>query len=346
VLGTSGRVLVADPTLGGGPHDVIDLATGQTLADFAGQKSEILLNAVAVPGDSGDIVMSIPHALVRVDPRDTRTPLWSTRIAGKSAWVYAMAGDTNFLPVSIELNAPNAEGYPYDPARIDLQTGVLDPGWSANALVYTETHPAVVSRYSSGQPVELTGLDPSGGTTWTRQVPPDSAVVAVRSSAGVAGADSNIDAPTDLIAVVSTTELTILDADSGAARWSVSTARCGLAPGTLGSAPTLGTVLLDTVHDAIIIVHDGTSTCTFSASTGAPQPVPDVTGESSFLFGPANTYAPSFSSGDLTAYDRQTGTKLWTSTSPPTPASTNPRWWVFAGGYLVNLAGDRVTAAG
>jgi hypothetical protein len=217
----------------------------------------------------------------------------------------------------------------------------LDPGWSINALLNSESHPAVVSRYdASGQPAELTGLDRSGATTWTRQLSPGSDVSVVHSSNGVPGAEDNGPGATDLLAIVSTSELTIIDAGSGATRWSAPATRCGLTARAGGSTP-LVTVYLDTEHDAVIVVHDTTKTCTFTASTGAPQPVPDVPNGSTLLFGPANTYVFSNPpSGDLTAYDRQTGTKLWSS------SATGTVGWFFAGGYLVSLRDDRLTALG
>lgn len=340
VLGTSGRVLVADQILGDGPHEVIDLATGRTEGEFAGQKADIILNAVAVPGDSGDIVMTTPGAIVRVDPRDAQTPRWSTAISGKSSWVYPPAGESDFLPVSIQLNEPYPNGYPYEYGRIDLETGGLDSGWSINAFLNTETHPAVVSKYdASGLPVELTGLDSSGGTTWVKQLPADSDTFVVRSLTGTPGADTRYSGATDLIAVVSTSELTIIDSSSGTALWTAAATRCGLVTGAGRPAP-LVTVYLDSEHDAIIVQHDGTETCTFAASTGASRPLPDVPSGSSLFFGPENTYVFSNKpTGDLVAYDRQSGAKLWSST-------VYPGSWSFAGGYLVRLDGDRLTPAG
>ena len=339
VLGTSGRVLVADHSLGDGPHDVIDLATGRTLAEFSGEKPVPVLDAVPVPGDSGDIVMTTHDSITRVDPRDVRTPRWSTAIPGKSAWVYPMAGETTFLPVSIELDTPDAQGYPYADARVDLQTGRLDPGWSANALLDTASHAAVVSQYDSGKPVELTGLDRSGGTTWVTRLAPDSAVHVVQALTGTPGADVIDTDATDLIAVVSTSQVTILDSRSGTARWSVPAARCGFTV-EAGQSLTLVGVFLDAEHDAIIIRHGGTGTCTFSASTGAPQPVPDVPSGESLLFGPENTYVFSFPPTTITAYDRQTGTELWRM------SATDPGSCFFAGGYLIRVSGDRLTAVG
>lgn len=340
VLGTSGRILVVDQTLGGGPHDVIDLGTGRTLADFAGEKGDILLNAQAVPGDSGDIVMSTPKSIVRVDPRDAHSPRWSTDIPGKAASVFPMVGGTDFLPVSILLNAPGPDGGPYGTASIDLQTGRLDPQPGAIWRIQTDSHPVVISQYTAGQPTELTGLDRSGQATWSRRLPPGSDVWAVSTSTGVPGTDVSYPAASDLIAVVSTAELTILDSASGTERWSTSTARCGLTNRVAGSSP-LVTVFLDPEHDTLTVVHDGTGTCTFRASTGAPWPLPDLPSGSSLFFGPDNAYVfTNEPSGDLTAVDRQTGTKLWSSTAKSSDS------WFFAGGYLVRLNGDQLTGVG
>ncbi|ANF32768.1 hypothetical protein A0130_14840 [Leifsonia xyli] len=340
VLGTSGRILVVDQALGGGPHDVIDLATGRTLADFAGEKADILLNAQAVPGDSGDIVMSTPTSIVRVDPRDAHSPRWSTDIPGKSASVFPMVGDTDFLPVSILLNGPGPDGGPYESARIDLQTGRLDPAPSAIALIQTDSHPAAISQWAAGQPTELTGLDRSGQATWTRRLPPGSDVRAVSTSTGVPGTEVNRSGASDLIAVVSTSDMTIVDSASGGELWSASVARCGMTNRVAGSSP-LVSVFLDPEHDTLTVVHDGTGTCTFTASTGEPRPLPDLPSGSSVFFGPDNAYVfPNEPSGDLTAADRQTGTTLWTSTARDSSS------WFFAGGYLVRLNGDRLTAVG
>ncbi|SEB02838.1 outer membrane protein assembly factor BamB family protein [Leifsonia sp. 21MFCrub1.1] len=341
VLGTSGRILVFEEALGGGPHDVIDLATGRTLADFAGEKTDILLNAQAVPGDSGDIVMSTPTSIIRVDPRDAQSPRWSTDVPGKSAWVHPMVGDTDFLPVDILLDAPGADGRPYESALIDLQTGRLDPGPNVGALIQTDSHPAAISQYdSTGQPTELTGLDRSGQPTWTRQLPPGSDIQAVSTSTGVAGAVAGYPGASDLIAVVSTSELTILDSASGTERWSASAARCGLTNRVAGFSPFVD-VFLDPEHDTLTVVHDGTGTCTFTASTGAPRPLPDLPNGSALFFGPDNAYVfTNEPSGDLAAFDRQTGTKLWSSTA------ANPGSWSFAGGYLVRLKGDQLSAVG
>ncbi|MDR6972021.1 PQQ-binding-like beta-propeller repeat protein [Leifsonia shinshuensis] len=342
VLGTSGRVLVADQSLADGPHEVVDLASGRTLGDFAGQKSDVVLNAVPVPGDSGDIVMTTPDSIVRVDPRDTSTPRWSMGIPGKSADVFPMVGETDFLPVEIQLYAPDAQGSPYESARLDLETGRLDPFvWSANASLDTESHPAVVTKSdASGRPSELTGLDSSGGTTWTRQLPPDSDVYVVHSMTGTPGADTTSLGATDLIAAVSTSEVTIIDSSSGAVRWSAPATRCGL-KAVAGQSSPLVTVFLDAEKHAIIVQHDGTGTCTFAAATGAPQPLPDVGSGVGLLFGPENTYVLSAPpNGGITAYYRKSGTKLWTSTA------SAPGYVFFAGGYLVRLEGDRLEALG
>jgi outer membrane protein assembly factor BamB len=150
----------------------------------------------------------------------------------------------------------------------------------------------------------------------------------------------NYPGASDLIAVVSTSELTILDSTSGTERWSASTTRCGLTNRVAGSSP-LVTVFVDPGHDTLTVVHDGTGTCTFTASTGAPQPLPDLPSGSGLLFGADNVYVFSIPpSGDLTAFDRQSGTKLWSSTT------TNPGSWFFAGGYLVRLNGDQLAAVG
>ncbi|MFF1875567.1 hypothetical protein ACFVXD_42725, partial [Kitasatospora herbaricolor] len=58
VLGTSGRVLVVDERLSGGPHDVIDLTTGRTVGEFQAELRDVLVDVVPVPGDSGDVLVT------------------------------------------------------------------------------------------------------------------------------------------------------------------------------------------------------------------------------------------------------------------------------------------------
>ncbi|MFE4470899.1 hypothetical protein ACFRFH_18975 [Leifsonia sp. NPDC056824] len=339
VLGTSGRVLVADAALGGGPHDVLDLVTGATVGNFAGTVNDRLIDVVPVPGDSGDIIMSTGKTIVRADPRDVSSTRWSTPAPGKSAYVFPFGGGANFAPVSIA-NSPDSAGNPYDFARIDATTGRLDSGWNDSSLIQGASTRVAMSGYDSvGHPSLLTGLDPSGGSIWTKQLPPTAYVVPVHAMDGVAGADVTYPTASDLLAVLSGSDFTVVDAASGTTRWSASAARCGLD----SSRPMpLTEVVLDAAHDDLIVVIGTTKTCTFAASTGAPHPLPDVpsgTG-TGLLFGPANTYAvaPQSNESTITAFDRQSGAELW--------RMNYPGGAYFAGGYLVTLTGHRLTGLG
>ncbi|MFF1875892.1 hypothetical protein, partial [Kitasatospora herbaricolor] len=144
---------------------------------------------------------------------------------------------------------------------------------------------------------------------------------------------------TGLIVLNSTDSLTLVDGTTGATRWTADMARCGFTATVSGTAPRVDAGL-DDVHDTLVLVQD-LKTSTFSASTGAAHPVPDLPAAMWLLLGPSNSYAlSSGATSSLHAYDRESGRSLGSVTK-----ARNGSWY-FAGGYLVFWSGTRLDSVG
>lgn len=344
VLGTSGRLLVVDQLLSGGPHDVIDLASGSTVGDFTGGTPGTFFSATIVPGPSGEIVMAEDGRVVRVDPRDVGAPRWATPVAGTVGGLNVQAEANGFIPITYTPTAPNPDGSLYSTARLDLETGRLDSGWDATSILTTASTNVLLPPYAAGTNAALTGLSSSGAPTWTA-THPGSEVRVVDAIGATPGRSSESTMKTDLLAQYSTTEMSLIDATTGETRWSTDISRCAITPSATGFVP-VQQVVFDSAADRIIIVvfRDdgvGSRTCGLDASTGAAAPLPDVPTPRSLLFGPSLTYAVSpWSATEIRAFDRRTGAELWQYA----PEAIGQ--WLFAGGYLVHLENDRVSGIG
>lgn len=344
VLGTSGRILVRDQVLSGGPHEVIDLASGSTVGDFTGGTPGNFFSATIVSGPSGDIVMAEDGRVVRVDPRDTGAPRWATPVDGQVRGLNIQTAANGFVPITYTPTAPNPDGSSYSTARLDLETGRLDSGWDATSIVTTASTNVLLPPYVAGADAILTGLSSSGTPTWTA-THPGSEVRVVDAIGSTPGRSSGSTMKTDLLAQYSTTEMSLIDAATGESRWTTDISRCAVTRAQWGSVP-VQQVVLDSSADRLIIViagEDGTGarTCGLRASSGEPAPLPDVPASGGLMFGPSHTYALSpWPATGIRAFDRRTGAELWQDS----PEATGQ--WLFAGGYLVHLENDRVSGIG
>lgn len=340
VLGASRRVVIVDQALTGGPQEVVDLATGQKLADFAATKSGQTVNILPVGGESGDVVMTTPQGIVRVDPRDVTHPRWSTSIDASSIWLnpFSSIPRAEFMRVAISrpgTTSPNEDAY------VDVETGALDPDVPAGDFLFPPGPPVVLSDYiGTSAPRTVTGLDTSGKPNWTLHNPSGATVTEVQSlTSGTVGVAS-ANAGTGLLALTSVHTLSVIDGSTGQQLWSADATRCGYTSTPWAISPRVA-AYLNSTQDELMLVLDG-KTCTFSASTGEPHPLPDLHGSAPVGFGPGVTYLRPrlYYEGPVQAYDRETGEALWTANVPDFEQVK------FAGGYLVSWKGTHVESMG
>lgn len=337
LLGDSGHVAVVDQVLSGGPHEVIDLRTGATLGDFGIGLNDAMVNFTAVPDGSGDVIMATNTSVVRVDPLDVAHPRWTVPFQSENFSVIPLRSDPSFVTVSYTTGDP-AE--PYRTGAIDMATGGFTADAPSTTFLLAQAVTVALTDYRGfDQPGTLTGLDDSGTPAWTVTTPEGAGTDEVLSVSGSAPGKEVTYAGTGLIALVSRDSVTLVDGATGSQRWQASAAHCGF---TVTPPATVSTTwaYLDEAADRLIVESlDGT--CSFSASTGAPDPIPDISAQNQLAYGPHNTYVfPFGDASEATAYDRASGRQLWKASGAPGDR------WMFAGGYLVRFAGTHVESAG
>ncbi|MDN4614324.1 PQQ-binding-like beta-propeller repeat protein [Leifsonia sp. F6_8S_P_1B] len=348
LLGTTGRALIVSPRSSSGPHDVIDLSTGSTIASAAfGTAGLPAQQVVPVGGDSGDVLVALPPdpgagfpeaRLLRADPRDASHAVW-TRSLGLSAWLQSPRYNaTGVVPISwrtAEGDAGHFNGV------LDVDTGAVVQGAAYDSAWLTENAALRTSQPDPNGTVQLSGIDRAGSALWTDVLPAGSDIREIRTLSARPGSPVGTTVGSDLVAAVSGGGLLVFDALDGRLRWNVALDRC--APATAGQS--YPDVFLDEQRNAIVLGYGGGRTCSFDAASGAPAPVPDTPMSADGpmpLRGWSEDYAvPDWTAdGTGAAYDRATGARLW-----QTPTEKQERWY-FAGGVLIRERGRHIEPLG
>lgn len=332
LLGTSGRALLDYGAGQSGPHDVIDLTTGKTVAEF---DHGTYVNATSVPGGSGDVVLTSEPSgngiatITRVDPRDPDHPGWTTRVAADYVDVFDGTADPATLPASFV-----APGAPATPSRasVDLATGAVTkyPGTSNyQTPMYFVT---VWSRQAADGSSSIVGIDGSGAQLWSRPSTPGSAAVEVVSPGTRPG--TRFGRPsTGQLAIVDRNTVTVLDQLTGAVVWTAK----GCATKEFLGVPT---VISDIARNALTVRYPQDTACSFDKNTGSPLGSVGIPFDDFALWGVTNTYDGALVGDKGTAYENATGRPLW---SLPKVSGEE---WLFAGGYLVRTVGNHLESIG
>lgn len=335
LLGTSGRAMFTSTDGTSGAHDVIDLNTGQTLATY---DARALLYGVAVPDDSGDLVVSsdptrgTPGTISRVDPMDASAPRWTTPVDGTGPVVAPGTSDASVLPAYYYLaNDPNTRVF----GTIDLASGAFTRHPEFTDYRLTSSLVTLWAAGAANGSSDVTALDGSGTAVWTRHVAPGAALVPVSTVASPAGAGQTDLAQAGQFAIADAAGVTVIDQLSGDTVWTS-------APGACSASIGRGVVsaLADTARNAFTLQLGDSTGCAIDRTTGKALPDLGVPASPLDSLGPKNTYATSWETRVGTAYDRATGRVLWTVDLD------SREYWDFAGGYLVRLHGNRIASIG
>lgn len=338
ILGTSDRAIIAyeDPRVG--PHEVLNLRTGQSLAPFI--PSPALRSArtdlVPVNDGSGDIILAKriidadgrptgPDTLLRVDPRDLDHPRWTAQLDGTFESFRKGTGNNAGAPFAFS----DSKGY--QNAVIELDSGSIRP----IDQVTDYMRDALIHLPSGDDSSEMVAYDYTGRVLWSKSVAKGSAIEEVRGAGINPGSIYGNDrVSTGLLTVRDATTLRLIDQTTGDELWSASPAEC------LGNPfNTYQPSLLDTITDTVIF-FGYESSCTFSLSDGSVRgSTRNVTG--SAVIGKQNIYStPLDEASPGAAYRLGTGEQLWTS------PRENWESWSYDGGYLVRRNGYHLESMG
>lgn len=344
LLGTSGRVLVDSQMDRSGPSEVLDLATGQTVAPFTPSSgNEHVYEVSPVPGDSGDVIATFreldddanqaPFGMVkRLDPRDAQNPIWSTRVEGTDVSAREVTNQMTFTSLTY---APISQTR-YASAVLDLTSGSVSLRDERTDYEFFTGYTIRPSDYDETEaPRTLNGFDDNGDELWTRAVGPESSVSEVLTSSVRPGdpVDVGPRVGNGQFVIGSPTSISLVDGLTGETVWETDATDCGTLPGAYGQFA----VRLSPDGSAVTIGNDVDRPCRFDSATGARLADSAVPRHFSSAYGTALNY--DIVDGVGTATDAQTGAVVW---STPTDAF----WWFYAGGYLVYFDGFTLRSVG
>ncbi|RDV45439.1 hypothetical protein DOE76_06285 [Leifsonia sp. ku-ls] len=340
VLGTSGRALLVYPGAESGPHDVIDLSTGTSVAsvplDWFGTtpKNDIQ----ALPGPSGDVLLLTrkldargliigTDTFTRVNPMDVANPVWTASVPTVNTVI-----DTPTPDAQVVVAKGSDLAYQHSVSTmIRLDTGSTTPLPSESVTSMSRILLGQPSSLSPGD-VEITGYALDGSVAWTKQVPSDSQIF----PANAPGTQLFGTPDTGEFFIQTKDSLALFDQATGAQRWSVPGSTCRVETAGYGIA-TLA------VPDDAFMFSTSSGRCELTHSTGSVVTGPsDIPSRGADLFGLTNLYT--FGSADGTvpaaAYSLSTGERLWTLDQTVWPFLS------FDGGYLVNGANNHIESIG
>ncbi|MBW8870856.1 MAG: PQQ-binding-like beta-propeller repeat protein [Leifsonia sp.] len=337
VLGTSGRAAFVSPYPTAGPHDVLDLATGATVASFhpGGDNFDPSRDMQAVPGDSGDVLVlthkleadgrEIEDTVTRVRPTAPAEPVWSTSLGKVESWLDEPVPGSSVVTTQ----GWNLANGTYQASFIDLETG--EPTTVSGQQVSPMSQILVGQPYGSqGTSFDLTGFGLDGRPVWTKSLAPGGSFFTAS-----APGDQVLGSPdTGQFFVADGATITLFDQQTGDQLWSVPTPTTCI---TNGYGPERA--MLDAANDAFVL-WSGTDHCELSRATGAAVGNFPSASTGIELFGLTNVYAYAGYSEPGAAYDLATGTKLWSIERTGWPS------WKFMGGYLVSVSGNHVNSIG
>ncbi|WP_285115547.1 PQQ-binding-like beta-propeller repeat protein [Leifsonia sp. fls2-241-R2A-40a] len=337
VLGTSGRAVFVGPDPTSGPHDVLDLATGETVATFhpGGDDFAPNMDMQAVPGDSGDVLVltrkrdadgrEVEDTITRVRPTAPAEPVWSTSLGKVESYL------NEPVPGSSVVTAQgwSSTNGTYQTSFLDVEAGELTPVLDQQVSPMSQI---LVGRpYSSeGTSSDITGFGLDGRPVWTKSLAPGGFIFTAS-----APGDQVLGSPdTGQFFVADRATITLFDQQTGDQLWSVPTPTCI----TSGSGPERA--MLDAANDAFVL-WSGADHCELSRATGAAVGnFPSASTGRIELFGLTNVYTYVGESEPGAAYDLATGKKLWSIDRTGWPS------WSFMGGYLVSVHGNHVESIG
>lgn len=341
LLSATNKVLVLSRPELDGPNEIIDLATGETVAPFAPQGDDgIILAAYAAPGDSGEVYA------VSADTDENGDPIPSTHIKRFNPLSGAVVWSTPIDAVDPQMDVPRnqmpyamlqyiSDGSPrYENALLDITTGELSPRDSFISYKYFTGYSIRPSSYSDpvGTPVTLTGLDDAGQQLWQRTEPAGSSTSEVLTVNAKPGDRASTQVGNGQFLIANSQGVSLVDGVSGATVWSSVPSSCGLSD---GAYQTYDATLSS--DGSFITVDSYAGSCRLDSATGA-QLAPSAIPWNRFrAFGASLVY--SVADGMGTAFDAETGETQWT-------VPTDSYRWMYAGGYLVALDGSLLKSVG
>ncbi len=347
LLGTSGRVLVRDATIGQGPAEVLDLATGASLGPVTLPEGVQLRNLSIVAGTSGDVLYTAPRldasgqpttswTVRRANPLDLGNPRWSHDFEASEALGFNTPGNSSLIA---HVTYRGGDG-PWMLDVLDLDTGaVMAAGAPERSYLSFEGFTLRATGYTERfVPTSVAGIDDAGNEVWNRDDPSGITVVPIDLPGRVPAAVGLNDG-SEVALFTRDGRLELVDGISGETIWAVDATGCFFTPDSFD----LSSAGLQLQPDGVLF--DQREGCAFSHATGAPV---DGTGRRGSELGSAVDYQLTGGwgtggqsavqgvvpgAGTATAFDVVTGAELWSL-----PIASDERWWS-AGGYLVGSRG-------
>ncbi|WP_208038176.1 PQQ-binding-like beta-propeller repeat protein [Leifsonia sp. TF02-11] len=352
ILGTSNRAVLMDESGTTGPRDIIDLATGSTIATLPNDLGKYPNWRISpVWGPSGDVIWSQPVLdaagtmtaidVQRIDPRDFASAKWKTTIPA----VETGRADVGFVSDGLVSYSYRSPTLGWRSALLDLSTGELSNDVPSDAA-YADARMSdtVVVQYRdfiSGIPGTVAGIDRrTGETLWTKPFEQGSSISVVRTIARQPGSFvSDQGMSSGEFALVTPHTLTHFDAVTGSPKMTADVTHCGLAGWYWANGGP--DIEADDSRNSIVLVLGPWQTCSVDRETGAPTPLQDHEGGWP-LFGTEATYVNGAADpgGTGSAFDRRDGRELWNIT-----VDRDERWY-FAGGVLVRQLGNHIEPIG
>jgi hypothetical protein len=345
VLGASGRILVDSYRESEGPSEVLDLATGDSIAAFEPSTStEIVTSVNLIPDGSGDVYATfeeldaggsiLPFSTVkRLDPSNATQPIWSTRL--DSANTTAMSVENHFGYTLITSWDEGSDGVALH-GVLDLSTGEYSPRSQPFEYDFFTGVTVRTNRTdSSAAAHSYTGLDDAGNALWERTEPIDSRLGEVVIAGATPGKTSFDQTGNGQLVLLSRDRAELIDGATGATIWKTATADCGFQADGIGADIARQGIGDDSV--TVIEYGDPTLSCHVDSSGVVPVKNAPIDARTRYDYGTSHRYQ--LLDGQLSAVDLGTGGIVWTVDSAANGV-------LFAGGYLVTKEGATLRSVG
>jgi hypothetical protein len=345
VLGASGRILVDSYRESEGPSEVLDLATGDSIAAFEPSTStEIVTSVNPIPDGSGDVYATfeelgadggiLPYSTVkRLDPANATEPIWSTRLDSTDVHASAVQNTLGYTRLTSWVEgAADVELY----GVLDLSTGEYSP--RSQPFEY-DFFTGVTVRSEQADPSAMThgytALDDEGNPLWERTEPSGSQLMEVVTAAATPGRTSLDQTGNSQLVLVSGDGAELIDGVTGATMWKTATTDCGFTSNGTG-----GDAARESADDGSITVveyGDTIRSCRVDASGAVPVENASFSVQARYDYGTSSRYQ--LVDGRLTAVDMASGDTVWAIDSAANGV-------LFAGGYLVTKEGATLRSVG
>lgn len=338
-LGSSGRILVLNDGDTSGPHEVLDLPTGTTIAPFdPAADNEILEHVTRTHDASGDVLATFgvvdaegnraPFSFIRrLSPGQSPDPVWSTRIDGSNVIVDEVLNGLGYSKL-----------FYFPPGAttglagvLDLATGVYSPrDTSFDYNFFTGYTIRMNSSDPEGFSSSLTGLGDNGDVIWTGTDDQVRGVSQVQTAAYQAGDYSWSRIGTGQFIRATDGQFSLVDGLTGTTVWNASAADWGI---EFSSVP----IGVGTDGEALLV----TSLEGDPISLRVDPATGENLGEAPWLSTGLQSEHAVYNVGDgtISATDIRTGNSLWSIDSAATGL-------FFAGGYLVATDGNTLWSVG